>query len=72
MERYCPEHWEIWGQSEFGFSMLRIYESCMFISVLEERESPESNTLVKVPLGGLYKTEASLIDLMIWDSGLCF
>lgn len=37
----------------------------MFISVLEERESPESNTLVKVLLGGLYKTEASLIDLMV-------
>lgn len=70
MKRYCPEHWKMWGQHDF--SMLRICDSCMFISVLEERESPESNTLVKVLLGGLYKTEASLIDLMVWDSGLCF
>lgn len=70
MKRYCPEHWKIWGQ--YGFSMLRICESCIFISVFEERESLESNTLVKVFLGGLYKTEASLIDVMVWDSGLCF
>lgn len=61
MKKYCSELWKIWGQSEFDFSMLKICKSCMFISVLKERESPESKYTGKCTLGGLHKTDANLI-----------
>lgn len=70
MKKYCPELWKVWGQSEFGFSMLRICESCMIISVLEQGESPENKYTGKSTLGGLHKTDANLRFLMFWDSGL--